>query len=164
MSTNQRGGLDGGGGDLSDPKYLFGIQPSAIKIGKEIGKGAFSVVYLGEYNKKRVAVKCQPKDAVGNIPPFVLKEVQMLQRLQHPNLLEYIGAADNVRAKQVWILSEHSTHGDVDQLLKAIRKGSLAHPGWARLVQIALDVAKGIAFMQSQRIIHRDIKSSNILV
>lgn len=143
---------------------LFSIPPYAVKIGKEIGKGAFSVVYAGEFRRKHVAVKCQPKDAEGNIPPFVLREVQVLSMLQHPRLLSFVGAADNVKAKQVWILSEFSNNGDVDLLLRAIRKGTQAHLGWKTMTQIALDAAEGIAFLQSRRIIHRDIKSSNILL
>ncbi|TMW61507.1 hypothetical protein Poli38472_012698 [Pythium oligandrum] len=160
MSANQRGPENA---DAS-AACLFAIDPTAIKIGKEIGKGAFSVVYRGEYNKKHVAVKCQPKDEQGNIPQFVLKEVQILQKLQHPNILEFIGAADYYKTRQVLILSEHSNNGDLDQLLQSIRKGSVTHLGWLKMVQIALDVAAGIAFLHAHEIIHRDIKSSNILL
>ncbi|KAF1323543.1 Tkl/lisk/lisk-dd1 protein kinase, partial [Globisporangium splendens] len=160
MSANQRG--DDSRSSASE--CLFALEPHMIKIGKEIGKGAFSVVYSGEFNKKHVAVKCQPKDAEGNIPPYVLKEVQILQRLQHPQLLEFIGACDNRKTKQVWILSEHSNNGDIDLLLKGIRKGNMAHLGWLKMAQIALDAAMGVAFLHSQQVIHRDIKSSNILL
>lgn len=143
---------------------LFAIPPYAVKIGKEIGKGAFSVVFAGEFRRKHVAVKCQPKDAEGRIPPFVLREVQMLNALRHPRLLQFVGAADNVKAKQVWILSEFSSNGDVDLLLRGVRRGAQPHPGWRTMARIALDAAEGIAFLQSRRIIHRDIKSSNILL
>ncbi|GLE01371.1 hypothetical protein PINS_up010201 [Pythium insidiosum] len=160
MSANQRGPENAD----AAVSCLFAIDPSTVKIGKEIGKGAFSVVYSGEFNKKRVAVKCQPKDEHGAIPPFVLKEVQILQRLHHPNVLEFIGAADNRKTRQILILSEHSHHGDLDQLLRNIRKGVAPHLGWTKMVQIALDVARGIAFLHAQRFIHRDIKSSNILL
>ncbi|RLN45704.1 hypothetical protein BBJ28_00018498, partial [Nothophytophthora sp. Chile5] len=51
-----------------DAKTLFAVDPHAVKIGREIGKGAFSVVFAGEYRGQHVAVKCQPKDAEGNIP------------------------------------------------------------------------------------------------
>ncbi|RLN58582.1 hypothetical protein BBJ28_00019268, partial [Nothophytophthora sp. Chile5] len=51
-----------------DAKTLFAVEPHAVKIGREIGKGAFSVVFAGEYRGQHVAVKCQPKDAEGNIP------------------------------------------------------------------------------------------------
>lgn len=160
MSANQRGDESGG----AAAECLFALEPQQIKIGREIGKGAFSVVFAGELGKKRVAVKCQPKDADGQIPPYVLKEVQILQKLQHPQLLEFIGACDHRKAKQVWILSEHSNNGDIDLLLKAIRRGTVPHVGWRRMALIALDAALGIAFLHSQQVIHRDIKSSNILV
>ncbi|DAZ92670.1 TPA: hypothetical protein N0F65_000440 [Lagenidium giganteum] len=162
MSTNQRGMLGPETDDNAEARFV--IDPSAIKVGKEIGKGAFSVVFSGEYNKRLVAVKCQPKDDNGEIPPYVLKEIAILQKLQHPNVLDFIGAADNQRAKQVWILSEQVHNGDLDALLKSIRKESIPHIGWSRMVQIALDIATGIEFLQSHGIIHRDIKSSNILL
>ncbi|GMF41427.1 unnamed protein product [Phytophthora fragariaefolia] len=147
-----------------DAKTLFEVEAAAVKIGREIGKGAFSVVYAGDYRGQHVAVKCQPKDAEGNVPAFVLREVQVLRQLRHQRLLQFAGAADNARAKQVWILSEYLNNGDVDLLLKAIRSGKKQHVGWHRMVRIALDAAQGIEFLQQRHIVHRDIKSSNILL
>ncbi|POM64167.1 TKL/LISK/LISK-DD1 protein Kinase, partial [Phytophthora palmivora] len=147
-----------------DAKALFQVEAAAVKIGREVGKGAFSIVYGGDYRGQHVAVKCQPKDAEGNIPAFVLREVQVLRLLHHPRLLQFVGAADNVRTKQIWILSEYLNNGDVDLLLKAIRSEKKAHIGWHRMVRIALDAAQGIEFLQQRHIVHRDIKSSNILL
>ncbi|KAE9112472.1 hypothetical protein PF010_g10434 [Phytophthora fragariae] len=147
-----------------DAKTLFDVESAAVKIGREIGKGAFSVVFAGDYRGQHVAVKCQPKDAEGNIPTFVLREVQVLRQLRHQRLLQFAGAADNVRAKQVWILSEYLNNGDVDLMLKATRSGTKPHIGWHRMVRIALDAAQGIEFLQQRHIVHRDIKSSNILL
>ncbi|KAF1794967.1 Protein kinase, ATP binding site [Phytophthora cactorum] len=147
-----------------DAQMLLEVEPTAVKIGREIGKGAFSIVYAGDYRGQHVAVKCQPKDAEGNIPAFVLREVQVLRLLRHPRLLQFAGAADNARAKQVWILSEYLNNGDVDLLLKAIRSEKKPHIGWHRVVRIALDAAQGIEFLQQRHIVHRDIKSSNILL
>lgn len=160
MSGNQRGPENGD----TALAGLFAIDPAAIKIGKEIGKGAFSVVYAGEYNKKHVAVKCQPKDEHGQIPQFVLKEVQILQKLRHPNILEFIGAADNRKTRQILILSEHSNNGDLDQLRKNMRQGKTTHVGWLKVIQIATDIAQGLAFLHGAGMVHRDIKSSNILL
>ncbi|KAI9910923.1 hypothetical protein PsorP6_010829 [Peronosclerospora sorghi] len=147
-----------------DVTMLFNVAPHAVKIGREIGKGAFSVVFAGEYQRQAVAVKCQPKDAQGRIPAFVLREVQVSRLLTHPKLLHFVGAADNVRAKQVWILSEYLDNGDVDLLLKAIRKEQKRHVGWHGIVRIALDAAQGLEYLQAKHIVHRDIKSSNILL
>ncbi|EEY69660.1 protein kinase, putative [Phytophthora infestans T30-4] len=147
-----------------DAQTLFEVKATSVKIGREIGKGAFSVVYAGDYRGQHVAVKCQPKDAEGNIPAFVLREVQVLRLLRHPRLLQFAGAADNVRAKQIWILSEYLNNGDVDLLLKAIRSEKKPHIGWHRVLRIALDAAEGIEFLQERHIVHRDIKSSNILL
>ncbi|TDH73031.1 hypothetical protein CCR75_007649 [Bremia lactucae] len=147
-----------------DVQVLFDVDPAAVKIGREIGKGSFSIVYAGEYHGQHVAVKCQPKDVDGNIPAFVLREVQVLRLLHHPRLVQFAGAADNVRTKQVWILSEYFNNGDVDLLLKSIRSGKKNHIGWHRITRIALDAARGIEFLQKNHIVHRDIKSSNILL
>jgi serine/threonine protein kinase len=142
---------------------LFSIDPKAIKLAGQIGKGAFSVVHAGEYNEKIVAVKRQQKVG-GKIPKYVLKEVSILNQLKHSNLLHYIGSCDHKSDGETWILTEYLGGGDVDQLLKLIRSRSLLHLGWERFLQIALDTAIGISFLHEQGIIHRDIKSSNILV
>ncbi|CAI5720288.1 unnamed protein product [Peronospora destructor] len=150
--------------DGVDAAMLLTVDPRRVQLGREIGKGAFSIVYAGDYRGQHVAVKCQPKDTYGNIPAFVMREVQVLRLLHHPRLLQFIGAADNVHARQVWILSEYLNNGDVDLLLKAIRTEKKLHIGWYRMVQIALDAAQGIEFLQVRHIVHRDIKSSNILL
>uniref|UniRef100_M4BSU3 TKL/LISK/LISK-DD1 protein kinase n=1 Tax=Hyaloperonospora arabidopsidis (strain Emoy2) TaxID=559515 RepID=M4BSU3_HYAAE len=147
-----------------DVTMVFDVDPMAVKLGREIGKGAFSIVYMGEYRGQHVAVKCQPKDAEGDVPVFVRREVEMLRLLHHPRLLQFTGAADHVRAKQVWILSEYLNNGDADWLLKAIRSGTRSHIGWQAMVRIALDAAQGMEYLQQRHFVHRDIKSSNILL
>ena len=150
--------------DGVDATMLLNVDPMCIQLGREIGKGAFSIVYAGAYRGKQVAVKCQPTDAHGTIPAFVLREVQVLRLLHHPRLLQFLGAAENVHARQVWIVSEYLNNGDVDLLLKAIRAQTKRHLGWHGMAQIALDAAQGIEFLQVRHIVHRDIKASNILL
>nr|CCA18064.1 protein kinase putative [Albugo laibachii Nc14] len=145
-------------------KDLFTLDRDMIKIGKELGKGAFSVVYVGEYRNEAVAVKCQPKDEDGSVPAFVCKEINALQRFKHPRVLNFVGAADSEKTRQIWIVSEKLGQSDLDHLLKDIRSSSVRHIGWKKLIQIALDAAEGINYLHSMRCIHRDIKPHNILL
>lgn len=169
MTTNQASSDESGVPQCAlththEEKSLFHLESDMIKIRKELGKGAFSVVYVGEYRNQAVAVKCQPKDEDGNVPAFVCKEINALQRFKHPRVLNFIGAADSKKTKQIWIVSEKLGQSDLDQLLKNIRSSTIRHIGWRKLLQIALDIAEGINYLHSMRCIHRDIKPHNVLV
>ena len=88
------------------------------------------------------------------------REVRMLNRIRHPNIVALIGAFDtNERRGIVLELMHRGSLGDV-----------LANPtqilGWKKRVHMALDAARGLAYLhaQSPPILHHDVKSHNILV
>jgi serine/threonine protein kinase len=153
---------------------------SQLELLKPIGEGSFGLVHMARFFQTTVAVKMLTMDAkrgaagTASRPtppsPAVLdalqKEASIMASLRHPNVVQYIGACLDPPC----LIMEHCPRKSLDCLLAA----GAANPGggaakslpWTRLVSMALDSAKGVLYLHSRSppIIHRDLKSPNLLV
>ena len=166
---------------------------SEYEVLKAIGKGKFSVVYRAKRkaDKRLVAVK---KVAIVDIMDKktrdkCLKEVKLLQSLEHPNIIQYLdaflsggdewhsssqakgdnggrvtnSAAGSNNQSDLIIVLEWAEAGDLKrQLRKAIQKRARFEERiiWRYFAQIA----SAIGYMHSKRIMHRDLKPANIFL
>ncbi|KAG0503969.1 hypothetical protein HPP92_004041 [Vanilla planifolia] len=128
---------------------------------KIIGKGGSSTVYLGCLDDgKKVAVKIL-KPSVDVLKDF-LPEIEIITKLHHKNIISLYGfCAENQHLALVYdFLSRGSLE---DNLLDKSN-----HLGWAERYKIAVGVAEALSYLHSndgtQPVIHRDVKSSNILL
>lgn len=129
-----------------------------------IGEGGFGLVYGGTLDDgRKVAVKVLKRDDQQGSREF-LAEVEMLGRLHHRNLVKLIGicAEDHCRC----LVYELVPNGSVESHLHGADK-EIAPLDWSSRMKIALGAARGLAYLHedsSPRVIHRDFKSSNILL
>ncbi|KFO52818.1 Dual specificity testis-specific protein kinase 1, partial [Corvus brachyrhynchos] len=88
----------------------------------------------------------------------MLREVQLMNRLSHPNILSVVGGRDTVMR---WSGSPHQyiNGGNLEQLLD-----SPVPLSWSMRVKLALDIAHGLRYLHSKGIFHRDLTSKNCLV
>nr|XP_043630327.1 uncharacterized protein LOC122601647 [Erigeron canadensis] len=131
---------------------------------KIIGTGGFGKVYKGEIShfkgRSMVAFKrLDPRYGQGN--PEFWKEIMMLSRYNHENLISLLGFCNEGGEKI--LLYEHASGGSLDLHLGSVDLK------WIQRLKICLEVAKGLEYLQDpkgsqQRVLHRDIKSSNILL
>ncbi len=86
----------------------------------------------------------------------------ILRQVRHKHIVLLMGTSTNPENNQPALVLEYMKHGSLHDLL-AKRKVKLSR---SEIVQIALDVAKGLDHLHSltPQIIHRDLKSANILV
>ncbi|KAJ0697747.1 putative protein kinase RLK-Pelle-LRR-III family [Helianthus annuus] len=131
---------------------------------KVIGAGGFGKVYEGEISpskgRSKVAIKRLSRE-FGQGDPEFLKEIMMLSRHSHKNLITLLGYCDEDGEKI--LVYEHASNGSLDRHLSS---NVLT---WAQRLKICLDAAKGLKYLHDhrgthQRILHRDIKSANILL
>ncbi|KAG5192650.1 LISK family protein kinase [Tribonema minus] len=142
----------------------FYLNMDDVLLGAQIGQGAFSKVYVGKYLGELVAVKKQKRAVNDGLETYLLRELAVLKHFEHPNLLSYLGASDVPGegidgASAIYIVTELAEHGDLLALL--LGNYSL---GWKLRVSMLLDAARALEFLHSKSLIHRDIKSPNMLL
>uniref|UniRef100_J3MHD8 non-specific serine/threonine protein kinase n=2 Tax=Oryza brachyantha TaxID=4533 RepID=J3MHD8_ORYBR len=124
-----------------------------------VGEGGFGVVYKGVIHGAEVAVKQLNPDGHQGDREW-LTEVSYLGQYSHPNLVELIGyCCDDDHRLLVY---EYMANGSLENHL--FRRS--CNLSWTTRVKIALDVARGLAFLHGgdRPIIYRDFKTSNILL
>jgi serine/threonine protein kinase len=137
------------------------LDPSEIVIDKELGKGAFGIVYRGKLFGKHVAVK---KLINQNVDAETLttfkKEVAIMSKLRHPNVLLFMGAS--TEPGNLMIVTELMPRGSVHDLLH--------DPETTLSFKVRMKMAKqaalGMNWLHRSKppFIHRDLKTSNLLV
>ncbi|KAM0875301.1 hypothetical protein ACQ4PT_036879 [Festuca glaucescens] len=129
-----------------------------------IGEGGFGRVYEGILEDGEwVAVKVLKRDDQQGTREF-LAEVEMLSRLHHRNLVKLIGICTEEHMR--CLVYELVPNGSLESHLHGSDKDT-AVLDWDARLQIALGAARGLAYLHedsSPRVIHRDFKSSNILL
>lgn len=134
-----------------------------------IGKGGYGLVYRGELsiskNRITVAVKRLYEHFGGQGSKEFWTEIALLSGQKHPNLISLLGYCEE--GKEKIIIYEYAERGSLDQYLT--HRNTTYTLTWLERLKICVDIARGLEHLHNhvgkhQTIIHRDIKSSNILV
>ncbi|KAF6253092.1 kinase-like domain-containing protein [Scenedesmus sp. NREL 46B-D3] len=137
------------------------IDPSEITLGQRIGIGSYGEVYKAMWRGTEVAVK---RFLEQNLSPQLVQEfkdeVDIMARLRHPNVVLFMGAV--MQAHQLAIVTQFIPRGSLFRLLH--RSKADLEP--RRRLQMALDIARGMNYLHTSTpaIVHRDLKSPNLLV
>ncbi|GJS67767.1 PAS domain-containing protein tyrosine kinase family protein [Tanacetum coccineum] len=130
-------------------------------VGEQIGQGSCGTVHHALWYGSDVAIKVFTKQ---EYPDDVIlsfrKEVSLMKRLRHPNILLFMGAVTS--PQHLCIVTEFLPRGTLFRLLQR----NTAKLDWKRRVHMAMDIARGMNYLHHCQppIIHRDLKSSNLLV
>ncbi|KAK1316659.1 Leucine-rich repeat receptor-like serine/threonine-protein kinase BAM1 [Acorus calamus] len=138
----------------------------SLKEKNVIGKGGAGIVYNGtKSNGEQVAVKRLP--AMGRGGPTshdhgFSAEIQTLGRIRHRHIVRLLGFCSNHETNL--LVYEYMPNGSLGEVLHG-KKGGHLH--WDTRYKIALEAAKGLCYLHhdcSPLILHRDVKSNNILL
>ncbi|KAK6278460.1 hypothetical protein POUND7_018727 [Theobroma cacao] len=132
-----------------------------LTIGDQIGQGSCGTVYYGLWYGSDVAVKVFSKQEYSDdVIHSFRQEVSLMKRLRHPNVLLFMGAVTS--PQRLCIVTEFLPRGSLFRLLQR----NTTKLDWRRRVHMALDIARGVNYLHhcNPPIIHRDLKSSNLLV
>ncbi|KAB2612462.1 serine/threonine-protein kinase [Pyrus ussuriensis x Pyrus communis] len=129
---------------------------------KELGDGGFGTVYYGKLHDGRVvAVKRLYENNFKRVEQF-MNEVEILTRLEHRNLVKLYGCTSK-RSRELLLVYEYIPNGTVADHLhgKRVESGFLS---WPVRLNIAIETADALAYLHRNDVIHRDVKSNNILL
>lgn len=142
------------GNDCGHAEWL--VDTADFQLEELIGTGTTAEVFRGTWHGTEVAVKKLRHS--GPLSVEFARELSVLLRLRHPNLVLFMGAS---RQSPAMIISEFCAGGTIFSLLHQRTELCLR---WAQRLRIAVDVAKGMNFLHHRQVIHRDLKSLNLLL
>lgn len=132
-----------------------------LKFGNRIGRGSAGDVFKGVWCGTEVAIKMLPAHQLGNFGiEDLLQEAAIMKTLRHPNVLQYLGAC--TQPPNVCIITEFMPLGSIYRL---IHNEQIPFP-WIRIKNFCIDATRGLSYLHNFKppIIHRDLKSHNLLV
>lgn len=136
------------------------LDESEVLLTRKVSTGAFGAVWLGHYRGQPVAVK-RMVEGEEESEAFA-HEISTMVRLSHPKIVRFVGCTWT-SSKDLSAVTEFMDGGDVRSLLEN-RRVDLS---WQKeKISIAIDIAEGLTYLHTLHppVIHRDLKSSNVML
>eukprot|EP00466_Bigelowiella_natans_P012626 jgi/Bigna1/128339/aug1.6_g3047 len=127
-------------------------------LGKRLGKGAFATGALIAIKKMRLKFGRQNREVLETI----MDEVQLLKELSHENIVKFLGTQFLIGEKgdkSMYIIMEQVSGGSLESALRSFGKFSENV-----IFSYTQQVLKGLAYLHSQHVVHRDLKCANVLL
>nr|WIL59881.1 nodulation protein [Melilotus officinalis] len=142
-----------------DGADVWEIDPSQLKYENKVGSGSFGDLFRGSYCSQDVAIKVlKPERISTDMLKEFAQEVYIMRKIRHKNVVQFIGAC--TRPPNLCIVTEFMSRGSLYDFLHR-QKGVFKLPS---LIKVAIDVSKGMNYLHQNNIIHRDLKTANLLM
>ena len=142
------------------------IDMSKLFLGHKFAHGAHSRLYHGVYKDESVAVKMimvpdddENGDLASRLENQFDREVTLLSRLHHRNVIKFIAASRNPPV--YIIITEYLSEGSLRSFLHKLEHKTMS---LEKLIAFALDISRGMEYIHSQGVIHRDLKPENVII
>jgi len=169
------------------PKEEWEIDLKKLDIKSIIAQGTFGTVYRGVYDGQDVAVKLldwgeegtKTESEIAQIRVSFEQEVAVWHKLDNQNVTKFIGAS--MGTSELRIPAQNSLNGDLIQVpsrtccvvVEYLAGGTLKNYliknrrkklAFKVVIQLALDLSRGLSYLHSKKIVHRDVKTENMLL
>ena len=129
-----------------------------IKVGEKIGSGGFGDVFKARWLGQIVAIKQLRLTSLSkNSDREFQQETKIWSRLRHPNITQLFGIC--VPPDPYCMIMHHKSEGSLFHLIK--NRSKLP---WSSRRQLAIDICSALLYLHKQNILHRDLKSLNVLI
>ncbi|CAA7402235.1 unnamed protein product [Spirodela intermedia] len=177
------GGSRGRSGGAAREKPEWEIDPSKLVIKGAIARGTFGTVHRGVYEGLDVAVKlldwgeegARTEAEIASLRAAFTQEVVVWHKLDHLNVTKFVGAIMGATDLEIQtesgqlgmptniccVVVEYLPGGTLKSYLIKNRRRKLP---FKVVVQIALDLARGLSYLHSKKVVHRDVKTENMLM
>ncbi|XP_062110040.1 LEAF RUST 10 DISEASE-RESISTANCE LOCUS RECEPTOR-LIKE PROTEIN KINASE-like 1.1 [Humulus lupulus] len=142
--------------DLSEATNNFAAE-------KELGHGGFGSVYHGKLKDGReVAVKRLYEYNSKRVQEQFINEIEILTHLRHKNLVSLYGCTSR-QCRELLLVYEYIPNGTVADHLHG-EHAKTSPLTWPIRLSIAIETASALAYLHASEIVHRDVKTNNILL
>ncbi|KAK7409886.1 hypothetical protein VNO78_00269 [Psophocarpus tetragonolobus] len=139
--------------------FIWRIGSGCLRYEKIIASGPFSDLYKGTFCNQDVAVKVLKHENLNeNILREFSQEVYILSKMQHKNVVKFVGAC--TKPPNLYLVTEYMSGGSMFDFLHK-RETILS---LSSLLKVAIDVSEGMKYLHQNDIIHRDLKTANLLI
>eukprot|EP00052_Salpingoeca_macrocollata_P011384 m.87680 g.87680 ORF g.87680 m.87680 type:complete len:1055 (-) comp18030_c0_seq5:27-3191(-) len=141
-------------------KKAWEIFPDELVMGNALGKGAFGEVWRAQWGDSAVAVKtlrCELMWLDDSITAEFEAEVDFMRTLRHKNIVRFLGAGQ-LPDHTPFLVTELMQKGSLREVLNSETSS------WPRRLRFARDAAAGMDYLHQRSVVHRDLKSANLLV
>nr|XP_029118309.1 serine/threonine-protein kinase STY17 isoform X2 [Elaeis guineensis] len=157
-----------GSSHSSAAEKILGVQPNScdweidkrlLKMGDRIACGSCGDLYQGTYLGQDVAIKVLRSEHLNEaLGVEFAQEVMILREVQHRNVVHFIGAC--TKPPEFCIVTEYMTGGNLYDLLHKYHNVLEL----SVLLKFAIDISRGMSYLHQNNIIHRDLKTANLLM
>ncbi len=132
---------------------------SVYKFGKRLGAGSGGTVYQATHLKESPGKKVAVKNidlTTGEKKVHLLMEVMVMRELVHPNLVTFSDIF--LTQKELWVVMEYMDAGALTEVV------TFTILGEGQMATVCREVLSGLQYLHDHEVVHRDIKSDNVLL
>ncbi|XP_015060680.1 serine/threonine-protein kinase STY46-like isoform X1 [Solanum pennellii] len=143
----------------SNGSEAWEIDNALLNYEYKIATGSTGDLYKGSFHNQDVAIKVLKSECLNeDMQRDFAQEIYILRKVRHKNVVQFIGAC--TKPPRLCIITEFMSGGSLYDFLHKT-KGFFRLPV---LLKVAIDVSKGMSYLHQNNIIHRDLKTANLLM
>ena len=145
---------------------LLEIQREELVIMERLSSGGFSTVYRGEWRYTGIAIKVLRCKVDDKAYLSLQTELAVMSQLRHPRILTLMGVCRDLDMLDgtVALIMEHMERGSLHGILHDDTNIPYGPSNCVERLRYTLDIADGMRFLHKSGVVHRDLKSANVLV